>query len=94
MAGMLIGFVTPPSARGKMADKFDPYREALVMEQVTHWGDTFDDLDPIERERLALELHKTAEAAINLAYERTHTGFCRVITVTQEDLQRLKTTSS
>jgi DNA anti-recombination protein RmuC len=77
-----------------MADKFDPYREALVMEQVTHWGDTFDDLDESERERLARLLHDTPEKASELVYQRTHTGFCRVITVTEEDIQRLKTTSS
>ena len=77
-----------------MADKFDPYREAHVMEQITQWPDTFDDLDDSERKRLARLLHDTAEKASELVYQRTHTGFCRAITATEEDIQRLKTTSS
>ena len=77
-----------------MANEFDPYREALVMEEVTNWGDVADDLDITEQERLARELHNSAEGASDLSYERTHTGFCRVITVTEEDLQRLKAANS
>jgi hypothetical protein len=35
-------------------------------------------------------LHADPQKAADLRYERLHTGFARVITVTQEDLARLK----
>ena len=73
-----------------MANEFDPYREALVMEEVTHWGDEYDDVDAVERTRLARLLHDSAEEASELTYQRTHTGFSREITVTDEDLRRVK----
>jgi len=73
-----------------MANAFDPYREALVMEKVTVWGGLTEQFDPVEQEQIALKLHTAAEDACELEYERTHTGFCRVITVTEDDLQRLQ----
>ena len=73
-----------------MANAFDPYREALVMEKVTVWGEFTKQFDPVEQEQIALKLHTAAEDACELEYERTHTGFCRVITVTEDDLQRLQ----
>ena len=73
-----------------MANSFDPYREALVMEQVTLWGSLAEGLDSAEQGRIASELHSAAEDACELEYQRTHTGFCRVITVTEDDLQRLQ----
>ncbi len=73
-----------------MANSFDPYREALVMEQVTVWGPLAEEVDAAAQERIAAELHATAEEASELEYQRTHTGFCRVITVTEDDLQRLQ----
>ena len=63
-----------------MANAFDPYREALVMEQVTIWGPLSDPFDMIEQEEIAAKLHTAAEDACELEYQRTHTGFCRVIT--------------
>ena len=77
-----------------MADAFDPYREALVMEQRTVWPEEFDDIDPDERARLEKLLHDSAEEAAELEYERTHTGFCRQITVTEADLQRVRQAAS
>ena len=77
-----------------MANAFDPYREALVMEQVTIWGPLSDPFDMIEQEEIAAKLHTAAEDACELEYQRTHTGFCRVITVTEEDLQRLEVSRS
>lgn len=71
-----------------MADKFDPYREALVMETSTVWPEEYD-LDPRERVRLELALHEKPAEASNLEYIRTHTGFCRQIVVTPEDYQRV-----
>lgn len=72
-----------------MPDKFDPYREALVMETTTIWPDEYETLEPRERARIAQALHEDPESAAHLEYVRTHSGFCRQITVTPEDVQRL-----
>jgi len=72
-----------------MADKFDPYREALVMETQTEWPEEFDDLDPREKARLEMLLHDQPDQATELEYIRTHTGFCRRLVVADEDLQRV-----
>jgi len=71
-----------------MADKFDPYREALIVETTTVWpADT--ELDPRRQAELETLLHESPEEAAQLEYVRTHTGFCRQIVVTDEDLQRV-----
>jgi len=72
-----------------MADKFNAYREALVLEETTIWGDEYDHLKTGEKASIATALHADAEQCSDLAYIRTFTGFCRQITVTQEDLQRV-----
>lgn len=72
-----------------MPDKFDPYREALVMEQATIWPEEFDDFEVEERQEIEPQLHAAPEQCAHLEYIRTHTGFCRQITVTEEDLNRL-----
>ena len=72
-----------------MADKFDPYREALVMETTTVWPAQFADLPVTERHRLEEKLHGDPKACRHLDYVRSHTGFCRQITVTEGDVQRL-----
>ena len=73
-----------------MADQFDPYREALVMEAVTIWPEEYDDWEQADRQRIELALHSHPETAAHLEYVRTHTGFRRQITVTQDDLARVK----
>ena len=73
-----------------MADKFDPYREALVMETTTIWPREFDNLPVGEKARLEQKLHADPAACLQLEYVRTHTGFCRQITVTDADVQRLR----
>jgi hypothetical protein len=73
-----------------MADKFDPYREALVMETITVWPNGQDQIGQAERQRIAEYLHAHPDQAAELEYIRTHTGFCRKITVTESDLQRGK----
>jgi hypothetical protein len=80
-----------------MADKekgdkepFDPYREALVVETATLWSDGLANVDPTRRQRIAQQLHAQPEKAAGLEYIRLHSGFCRQITVTPEDLQRIK----
>jgi hypothetical protein len=72
-----------------MPDKFDPYREALVMETRTVWPAGFDQLNEGQRQRIATGLHADPQQAAGLEYVRTHTGFCRQITVTDEDVARL-----
>ncbi len=73
-----------------MPDKFDPYREALVMETNTLWPEEYADLDATEKERISAALHADPEHSGHLEYIRVHTGFCRQITVTADDLARLQ----
>ena len=74
-----------------MATKeFDRYREALVIENVTVWPEDAGDIDDASQARIAQRLHAEPEKAADLKYERLHTGFARVITVTPEDVARIK----
>lgn len=73
-----------------MADKFDPYREALVVETDTVWPEGLAQPSGEERRRVADRLHAEAQHAAELEYVRLPTGFCRRITVTAQDLERLK----
>ncbi|ADB15749.1 hypothetical protein Psta_1066 [Pirellula staleyi DSM 6068] len=72
-----------------MADTFDPYREALVMETDTVWPAGYADLDPARRADLEAKLHAKPGEAAKLEYIRVHTGFCRTIHVTDADIARL-----
>jgi hypothetical protein len=72
-----------------MPNAFDPYREALVVEQQTVWPEEFDDWSAADRQRVEALLHAAAEDAFVLDYVRQHTGFARVITVTPADLERV-----
>lgn len=72
-----------------MADDFDPYREALVMETATVWPEEFDDLDPATRQKIETQLHADPAQATTLDYIRMHTGFRRQITVDPADVERL-----
>ncbi|MBC7856775.1 MAG: hypothetical protein IAF94_25375 [Pirellulaceae bacterium] len=74
-----------------MADKFDPYREALVMETDTVWPAEYADLPLGEKSRIETELHAHPDQVGDITYIRSHTGFCRTITVTPADVQRLST---
>jgi len=71
-----------------MPDKFDPYREALVVEQSTKWPEDIE-MDPRQRIQFESLLHESPEQADHLEYVRTHTGFRRNIIVTEDDLQRI-----
>jgi hypothetical protein len=70
-------------------DTFDPYREALVMETNTIWPVEFDDLPPAEKAKIDQQLHANPGKCGQLEYVRTHSGFCRQITVTEADVRRL-----
>src|SRR5690348_5586178 len=72
-----------------MADTFDPYREALIVEVETAWPEEYDDWEPAERARVERLLHQSPDEASQIEYVRTHTGFCRRIHVTPEDLARV-----
>jgi len=72
-----------------MPDKFDPYREALVVETMTTWPAGCE-LDQREKNKISAALHADPENANNLAYVRMHTGFRREIDVSQEDISRVQ----
>lgn len=71
-----------------MADKFDPYREALVLETNTIWPAEFDNIPAPQKQRIEAALHAKPADCASLEYVRVHTGFCRTITVTQDDVDR------
>ncbi|QDV76174.1 hypothetical protein [Botrimarina mediterranea] len=77
-----------------MSEPFDPYREALVVEQETLWSPEVRaavvDWEPALRQRFERLLHAEASEAAELHYVRVHTGFCRQITVQTADLDRLQ----
>jgi hypothetical protein len=70
-------------------NEFDPYREALVVEQTTIWPEDYDDWSLADRQRVESLLHAEPQQAAELEYIRQHSGFCRQITVTPADLERL-----
>lgn len=75
-----------------MSDPYDPYREALVVEQTTVWPEGVAAPSAEERRQIEQRLHAEPQKASQLAYVRLATGFCRQITVTEEDLARLSPT--
>lgn len=72
-----------------MANEFDPYREALVMETLTVWPDEYDDWETVDRHRIEQQLHADPAKAADLEYVRMHSGFQRQIRVTPADIERL-----
>ncbi|QDU94853.1 hypothetical protein [Lignipirellula cremea] len=70
-----------------MPDKFDPYREALVMETATDWPEGYADLPLAERTKVESALHAHPDQCGDLEYVRTHTGFCRKISPTAEEIE-------
>lgn len=72
-----------------MAKKFDARIDDLVMETRTLWDASVGELNDEDRQWVAAEIHKEPQLASNILYERSHTGFTRIITVTLEDIQRL-----
>lgn len=72
-----------------MAENFDAHRESLVIETRTVWPEELGELPAELRREVARQLHADPAAASQLQYVRLHAGFCRRITVTRDDLQRL-----
>ncbi len=71
-----------------MANAFDPYREALVVETMTVWPETLpgEPLGDGARRRIEERLHANPAQAADLEYVRIAAGFIRKITVTASDL--------
>jgi len=74
-----------------MADytKYDPRVDSLVMETRTLWDPSVGKLSDEDKAWLAKVVHETPAQAAKIAYERTHTGFTREITVTADDVARI-----
>ena len=72
-----------------MPDKFDPYREGLVVEAETIWPDELGEWEATDKQPIEKALHEDAASCANLEYVRVRTGFCRTITVTQDDVDRV-----
>jgi hypothetical protein len=70
-------------------EKYDPRRETLVMETRTYWDPELGKLSDDDKAWLARAVHEQPEKATKIAYERSHTGFVREITVTVADVERL-----
>ncbi len=70
-------------------DKFDPRVDSLVMETKTLWDSTVGTLSDEDRKWVASAIHRQPQLASSVSYERSHTGFTRVIKVSVEDIQRL-----
>ncbi|QDU63864.1 hypothetical protein Pan216_47450 [Planctomycetes bacterium Pan216] len=73
-------------------NQFDQRRETLVVEQKTTWPTDLD-LPHGEKVRIATLLHASPSETKKLDYVRCPSGMIRHITVTQEDLDRLKAAS-
>ena len=72
-----------------MADKFDPYREALIVEVETQWPEEYDDWEPGERARVERLLHQTPEQARSWSTcERTRVSAGGFV-VTPDDIARV-----
>lgn len=69
--------------------KYDARLESLVMETTTLWDSEIGELSAEDKAPIAQAIHDAPELASNICYERSHTGFTRVITVTEADIERL-----
>lgn len=72
-----------------MANEFDPYREALVIEHITDWPEDRYGLNTQQQQCVETVLHGNPQSATELTYVRLPTGFCRRIRVTTDDLARI-----
>ena len=69
--------------------KYDPRLESLVMETRTVWDPEIGEISDEDRRWLAEAVHREPELASNIEYDRSHTGFTRILTVTVDDIARL-----
>ena len=75
-------------------DGFQPRLEAMVTELQTEWAEGLDGLAPDRRASIAARIHADPAAATTVRYDRQHTGFARVVTVTLDDVARLDASRS
>jgi hypothetical protein len=59
------------------------------METKTFWDPAVGQLSEEDRRWVATAIHQKPQLASKVSYERSHTGFVRIISVTVEDIQRL-----
>lgn len=69
--------------------KYDPRVDSLVVETVTLWSDEVGEISDEDKAWVAAQIHRDPQYAGNIVYERAHTGFTRIITVTVGDIERL-----
>ena len=74
-----------------MADheKYDPRVDSLVVETKTKWDPAVGKISDEDKAWLSAAVHRAPAKAARVAYDRTHTGFTREITVTVDDIARL-----
>jgi hypothetical protein len=74
-----------------MADytKYDPRVDSLVMETRTEWDPSVGKLSDEDKLWLSRVVHERPAEAAKIAYDRSHTGFTRTITVTADDIVRI-----
>ncbi|HET6422538.1 MAG TPA: hypothetical protein VFG20_02570 [Planctomycetaceae bacterium] len=70
-------------------DKFDARVDSLVMETKTLWDPAVGVLAEEDKFWLSEAVHRQPQQAKKIAYERSHTGFTRLITVTPDDIARI-----
>ncbi len=70
-------------------NKFDPRVDSLVIETKTLWDPAVGKLSEDDKEAVSRAIHSAPQLAGKIEYERAHTGFTRIITVTLADIQRL-----
>lgn len=70
-------------------DHFDRRLETLVMEEHTVFDDELRELSEDDHRWLAASLHAEPHRAAIVRYVRHHTGFCREIHATRQDVERL-----
>ncbi|MCS7237336.1 MAG: hypothetical protein NZ899_03595 [Thermoguttaceae bacterium] len=72
-----------------MGDAYDPYRDALVIEEETVWSPDGERLAPEVRLAIHRLVHAKPWLAGELFYIRVFTGFIRRIVLRPEDVERL-----
>ncbi|MEI8019540.1 MAG: hypothetical protein WCH39_15145 [Schlesneria sp.] len=74
-----------------MADytKYDSRVDSLVIESRTNWDPSVGKLSEEDKLFLAKMVHLSPAKAAKVSYSRSHTGFTREITVTEQDIARI-----
>lgn len=87
-----LGRLSPSlSVQKSMADytKYDARVDSLVIESRTNWDPSVGKLTDEDKAFLARMVHLNPAQATKISYTRSHTGFTREITVTEQDIARI-----